>query len=423
MRKITVGDAMHVYGGFGEKVDYTDRVSLRLSDPVDADVLSNALDKTRRRYPYLCVRLRKNEKEYYYEDNPLPVPMFNCNDRITLNCSGSNYHLWAVCWYDDHIHLDCYHGLTDGTGVYALLSTLLYYYCNEKYGLTDHQGIRTLEDAILPEETADPQEELAPMEPVQDAADPEPAFTLGTDGGLTPSEATLWDIEIPEDDFIRFTSANDASPGTMVSLMFARAIDSLYPSRDKKLVSAYVINARPMLKDTLTYHNCLSAALLDYSDRIKALPFTTQCTAYRGKTFIQSDDDRICRTMAVNAGYIKTALENAESLEEKKAIFGKMFGAGEGYVSFLVSYIGKWKFEKIGKYILELWAHPPNTFDMLVEIGTAGGKIFLTVQQRFLEDTVREAFLRQLDENGISYSLKRVMKSDVPVIPEPQYDN
>ena len=40
---------------------------------------------------------------------------------------------------------------------------------------------------------------------------------------------------------------NDASPGTMISILFARAIDALYPEREKIIMSRYSVNARPML--------------------------------------------------------------------------------------------------------------------------------------------------------------------------------
>ena len=67
----------------------------------------------------------------------------------------------------------------------------------------------------------------------------------------------------------------------------------------------------------------------------------------------------------------------------------------------------------------EFWLHPPNTFSLMVEIGAAAGSIFLSIQQRFMEDTVREAFLRILQEHGIPYRVSRRMKSDIARFHEP----
>lgn len=420
MRTITTGDTMHVHGGFGEKVDYTARISVKLADSVDASILRQALAKTQERYPYLCVRIRKNKSAFYYEDNPQPVVLFHTNEPITLNSPETNYHVWAVCYFEEWLHLDCYHGITDGTGMYKVLATLLFYYCKERYGITDHAGILTGDDLIEREELDDPQDVLTP--PAQQkyqSTEMHPAFTLETDGGLTSSEPTIWDVEIPEEAFIRFTSANDASPGTMVSNLIARAIDALYPDREKEIVGAYVVNARPMLHAKKTYHNCLTMALFEHDARIQRMPLDRQCTVYRGKTFIQSDEDRVAELMAVNAAALRAAEESAKTLEEKKSVFGAAFSGGEGLVTYLVSYTGKWGCPGVEKYMKEFWAHPPNTFSLMVEIGAVGGKIFLSIQQRFREDVVREAFLKELRDYQIPYTVRRVMGSDIARIPEP----
>lgn len=464
MKRITTGDLMHVYGGFAQHVDYSVRLTVRMTEPVTEAVLARALARTQKRYPYFQLRLRQDECTCYYEENSLPVVLVHTDGRITLNTEDVNDYLWAVCWHEDYIHLDVFHGMTDGTGMYHLLSTLLYYYCEEKYGLTDHRGIRVLEDLpaadlgaadlnaadrtaadrstadlnladrnttdwkaadrssavqniadlIPPGETDDPQDHLPDIDLSQiGQIQWKEAFTPETDGHLTPSAPTLWDLAIPESAFLRFTSANDASPGTMVSLLLARAIDSMYPDAGKDIISAYVVNARPMLKAPQTCHNCLSMVLFDYEDRIRKMPLSRQCTVYRGKVFIQSDEDAVRQTMAVSASAIRKTAEAAPSLSAKKEQFGKMFAAGEGYVSFLVSYVGKWSHPALGDYIREFWTHPPNTFSLMAEIAAVNGTIFISIQQRFKEDIIREAFLKQLEEHQIPCKVLRVMESDV----------
>jgi hypothetical protein len=64
MRKITTSEMMHIYGGFGAGVDYAVRISVRLTDPVDADILRRALDRTQPRYPYLCGHLQGSGPSY-----------------------------------------------------------------------------------------------------------------------------------------------------------------------------------------------------------------------------------------------------------------------------------------------------------------------------------------------------------------------
>ena len=132
MYSVTLGDAITVFGSFGIDLDYTVRLKLRLSDMIDDEILKEAVDKTRQRYPYLCVRMKKNNENFFYEENPAPIAVLHTDSSIRLNTEETNYHVWCVCYYEDWICLDFYHGITDGAGMYMVLATLLYYYCEKR---------------------------------------------------------------------------------------------------------------------------------------------------------------------------------------------------------------------------------------------------------------------------------------------------
>ena len=416
MIPVTTGDMMHVHGGFGAGVEYTVRLSIRLRERVEPELLREALDKTQRRFPFLCVRLRKGADAFYYEENPLPVALIEGDAPVCLNAEQTNFHLWAVCWREDFVHLDFYHGLSDGTGIYRVLSALLRTYYALKGELTDEP----VREEIPPEWTADPQDTLPPPDPAAPATGLAPAFTPETDGGLTPAEPTVWDIELDEAELMRAVAVNDATPGTLVSLLLARAIDALYPRREKEIVSAYVINARPMLHAEPTFHNCLTTAVFPYSAAVRAMPVRMQGTVYRGMTFVQSEEEHVAAAVAQSAEAIRAAAASAPGVEDKKRVFKDFFLGGEGRITFLVSYVGKWKDAELGGRIREFWTHAPNSFAMIAELAAAGGKVFVSLQQRFKEDCVREAFLAELEELRVSCTVRRRMALDVPAIPEPQ---
>lgn len=418
---VTTGDTLHVLGSFGIHLDYTVRFKLRLLNGVDANILKAAVEKTQRRYPYLCVRLRKSEESFFYEDNPAPVAVLHTDKRISLNTEQTHFHVWCVCYYGDCLYLDFYHGIVDGTGMYMVLSTLLYYYCAERYGVTDHTGIRTLDDPILPEETIDPADHLPTLDlSGRQAPPPEPAFSLTKDGGLTPGAPRIWDIEIPEAAFVSFSSANDASPGTMVSILFARAIDALFPERRSSITHRYIVNARPMLHAEMTHHNCLGGVVFPYTDRVKAMPFDRQCTVHRGATFIQSDADRVRGQLMGMASYYRMTLQRLPTVDAKKQAFGKMMRGGENLYTFIVSYVGQWKLDVLSPYILEFWTHVPAANPLLTEIAAINGKIFLSVHHSIREDLVIKSFLKQLEDNDIPYRLRQPVETDNAHFPEPE---
>ena len=411
---------MHVYASFESDLDYTCRLILKMKDPVDGAILEHALRNTEKRYPYFSVHMRKNDYEYYYEENTAPISLINTDGRITLNSAESNDHIWAVCYKDDRIFLDFYHGITDGTGMYTVLATLLYYYCNERYGVTDHNGIRTLEDPILPEETADPLEPL-PRIRLKDMPNREikEAFSIIRDGDAAPKAPFIYHIEIPEPAFVRFMSASDSTPGTMISLLLLRALDATYPKREKPLIGSYVVNARPMLEANATYHNCITSLKFDYVGRLQKLPFARQTTVFRGITFLKSDGDVIWNNMSAFASYNRALFDRSPSLGEKKTAFADLRNAFLTSYTSIVSYVGKWRYPEIGEYIEEFWTHAPLANNCLCELSAVGGKICISLHMRSESYDLLNQFFAQLDEHGIPYEYKGIVEHDVPRFTEP----
>lgn len=406
--KITTGDTMHVYGAIGAGIDYTVRFTVRLQDKIDGSVLVSAVSETALRFPYFNGRLVCTGDDLEYADNPLPISVSESGSKVVLNSASTNYHVWSVSFLDENIYLDFFHGITDGTGMYRVLATILYHYCKAVYGIDD---IPELEVSDIEAEMADPQDKMEPV-PVPETAYT-PAFTLETDGGLTHSVPLIWDIKIPEQTFVGFVRSHDSTPGTMTEILMGKAIDRLYPERTKPIISSYVINARPMAGAEATNHNCIGMSIFDYSALVRDMPLTKQGTVYRGKTFVQSREETVAAGLAVNATAVRSVLADNPGLSSRKEIFTSMFNAGEGFLTYLVSYPGKWKYPSIGKYIKEFWTHPPCTFGLMVLIGAAGGSISLSIQQRFSGSSVVDEFLAILGEYGIPYELVSKKESDV----------
>ena len=288
------GDALMMYAT--SSGSYTIRLHFRLDGPIVQDAMQRALDKTAKRYPYFCVTLKKNEREFYYERNDAPVALLHTDEMITLGTKETNGHIWAVSFNDDNLYLNFFHGRADGTGIYFLAGTLLYYYFHEVYGLNDSTGIRTLETPITKEETADPYDALPLIDLSKFQRPPVPeALNMMGSLGLKRGEGKgyIRKLSIPEDVMVPFIRENDATPGILVCVLMARAIERVLPDHTLPIVNSYVINSRPMLNARESFHNATERAALDFSDSIKKLSLDMQCTAYRGKTILQSDEDMV----------------------------------------------------------------------------------------------------------------------------------
>jgi len=211
------------------------RIRIRMRDLIAPEVLRHAVDTTMSRYPYFCVELQKKDGQYIFAENHRPVVITNSLHGVDLNSEESNYHMVAFCWKDNWIILDIFHGMTDGTGAYEVVRTLLYYYCSERYHVRlNDDGIRLAGEEISLEEWIDPVEGRTDL-PTPSRIEMPEAVNLITSAGLEKDDRyTVYSIAISESEFMRFNLDNDGSPGTMVSLLLSRAIAKLYPAEEKR---------------------------------------------------------------------------------------------------------------------------------------------------------------------------------------------
>ncbi len=134
--------------------------------------------------------------------------------------------------------------------------------------------------------------------------------------------------------------------------------------------------------------------------------------------------------LKINDGYLYNdgsfVLENGicvsitgSTLEAKKQAFGRMMGGADTAYTYIVSYVGQWKYKSLSPYILEFWTHVPSANSLVTEVAAVNGKIFLSVHNAFQEDCVVKSFLHQLDEKGIPYQLRQIVPADNAKFPEP----
>ena len=418
--RITFGDFTAVYSS----ADYLGvRLCVRLDDTIDGEILKAATEKTAKRYPYFCVRFAQNEREYYLEDNPLPVMTINKATTTRLLCEEVNYHVWAVCYKDDLLFFDVFHGLADGNQMYRMLSTLLYYYMNERYRDVEAQDILTLEDPITDEETEDPIEKLfadnaeCPSYSSKKPLERHAAFKCVADGGSESGEHMFYDIAIPEAEFVSFASENGATPGNMITLLMARAIASVHLKCDKSPVGYYFINCRPMLGVEKSSHNCISMVRMEYSKEIRKLDFKEQCRLYREFTRTESSPEVVRKSMIELASKVNLLMKLPTIKDKEKAV-DEIRAAGKPFSTYGVSYVGKWKYSSLEKHIREFWTHVVGRSEISIEIAAIAGSIFISYQQGIKDEAYVNAFMNQLNNFGIPTRLVRKMPVDVEKITE-----
>ena len=380
-----------------------------MRDLIDPDILRYAVDLTMQRYPYFCVELRKKDGQYYFVDNDRPAIVCDSSDGVELNSEQSNYHLIAFAWQDNRIIMDVFHGMTDGTGAYQIVRTLLYYYCSGRYNVTlKSEGIRLLGDEIPIEEWLDPVAARQDL-PVPQRTELSDALNLTKAGGIQDDKKqTVYSVAIAESEFMKFNIQNDASPGTMVALMLSRAIAGLYPDAKEAVRIALCVNQRNALHAPLAHQSLVGGVMLEYKDKMRDWAIDRQATAYRGMVFAQTQEDNVLMGAASNAGLIRM-IESKESDQERIGIAEYVNNIARRVVTATVSYVGKADFKQSEQYICDfrLWTNSSST-SLLIEISAVNGRFTLDFIQAFSSPVVVNAFLKELEQNNIVYDLQEV---------------
>lgn len=113
------------------------RLSVTLTEPVDAAALQSALDATIPRFPSIAARLRRGLFWYYLQqlEHAPPIreeysfPLTRMSRDEIRQCA------FRVIVYQNRIALELFHSLTDGSGALVFLKSLLAEYLFQKYGV------------------------------------------------------------------------------------------------------------------------------------------------------------------------------------------------------------------------------------------------------------------------------------------------
>ena len=389
-----------------------------MRDLIDPEILRRAVDTTMERYPYSCVELQKKEGGFVYAENHRPVVISDSLHGAELNSEETNYHMIAFCWQDNMIILDVFHGLTDGTGAYEVVRTLLYYYCSERYNVSlKEDGIRLVGDEISAEEWIDPVVSRTDLPTPKQNELMSDALNVITTAGLEEDRRhTVYSVAISEKEFMRFNLDNDGSPGTMVALLLSRAIAKLFPESENAIRIALCVNQRKALNAPLAHQSLVGGVMLEYKDKLRDWSLEMQGTAYRGMVFAQTQEENVLRGIASFKG-VNGMLLTKESDQERIGVASYINSLAGKLTTATVSYVGKADYKEAEQYIRDfrLWTSPLGN-NLLVEISAVNGRFTLDFLQSFSSPVIVNAFLKELDENGIIYDLQDVNELELPNI-------
>lgn len=106
------------------------RVSATLKEPVEPELLQQALKTTLRRIPSFSVRMRSGLFWHYFShsDDPIYIQEDVINPCMVLSSSRDQGFQIRVRHHDRRVALEVFHSVSDGSGAMVFLKTLLAQY-------------------------------------------------------------------------------------------------------------------------------------------------------------------------------------------------------------------------------------------------------------------------------------------------------
>ena len=388
-------------------------IEVRFKQKVSGSFLNQALLQTCRRYPYINTKLIEKNGDFYIVQNEQAMIARRTKQLVRLGHISCGYHLVDITYYDDSIFVSFHHALCDGRGIMPFIETLIYYYCNLKYGSKKPpEGVRLAEDPLLPGETVDPflQE--------YDFDQNKKFIELSRDAYAIPENVPSeeitnyrYEVKIPAEQYMKLCKKNNATPVILLSLLMSRAITELYPDYDKPVNANIATDMREALDCPNTFKNCVKSMILPYSREFSKKTLTEQATEYREILKAQRDRD-FCRKEANAMLGLFDKLDSFNSYEEKQ----KMMAFFEGMTlnTYIISYLGQFKLGENAQYIDEIHLYNSGTTGLGINMISCGEYFVLDFKQNFASDKYVKAFTAQIDKLGVVYHISAVIPFITP---------
>lgn len=377
----------------------TMRFIIELKDNIKFSSLRFAINMIQKRYPYLCIELKKDDEGFYFIKNDREIVLEKRGKEVLLNSLESNYHFMAFSYDDKHITYDMSHAIADGNTAYEVIRTLLYYYISNAYQLNlSKENIRLVEDDISEEEYIDPLLKYKGIKTENVVM--EPALSLFKNAD--EENKTHWHLSIEEKELLDIAKTLNASPGTLMLILLGKTIYKLNKDSEYDIRLSLCYDLRKVLNTPLAHNSLVGSILYTYNDDI-SLEEAIKELRENIKSTIKPENANKLLNNYVGLLTILSELKNDNVI---KQLIESVNHKTSSLVTSSLSYVGKANFGDAEKYITDFVTIANVRIGVLLELAAVNNKFYLDFIQNIEGEEYFNSFIQELNNINIKYEIK-----------------
>ena len=386
------------------------RFALEITEDINGEILSEAVNEAIKRYPYFSVRIKIENGSYAFIPNPLPIVVMETKTPSTpLGSKEVNYHLNYIDYTDDTMYFNISHSITDAAGYIPFIKSVLYQYLIRTHSEPiSAEGIHLPDSAFVPGEFDFPKISSLPQADFSLYKDAKMGYFPAADYIQAMKNHNFKDdgyycISMKQRELMKYVHSNDASPAAIIAVLMFKALAPLCPQEENIFSAGIACNFRTAVHCPNAFHSISRALHAQYKRDYLDMPVDKLGTITRGMIMLQSQPENSVIQM-------KKTLQFYENVDSLKTIDEKRnFCLNEGMFTkgckdtYNVSYVGQTDFGAMSQFVRSM--HTIAYGNLLVEINAIGNMFYITFNQIIKTDKYIHAFLNTLNAADLSYSV------------------
>lgn len=409
MRQCGYSDKMFYYNGSGEQT-YSMRLRYEFSISLTREMVEEAVQRTFALFPDYRVRPVLRDGRVFYEENPLPVPVFWNESGHVGHCYGSdevNGYLFVISAEEHALTYSQYHGLTDFVGFWSIIRTLMGNLM-ARVGIHAQDPLARVDSA--PYDSLDRCEREDPYSKYAHAH-AQSAWSYHSRGALTlapkgePRER-FFDLSVPEEDFLAKSREYGTSFVPLLAMVFAWAVHDVCPIGETPVVVKVPVDLRRLFHSRTTV-NFSDSVVLEFPREYLSRSRAEQGKALREMLDQQLDAGNFAQVMAKKIRTIESYEHSGQSIGEiSRSLMGSASTSSRP-VTLGLTYLGKQRFpEAYQALITDIvpCAYTP-TDGVFALVLAYGGRLKLRIQVRYEHEDFIDALAKEL--RGLGMEVER----------------